>query len=140
MRLRLARALLPAFTLLLVGLGEVAPVTAAEPGTSATLVGFRKTGEDTALVYVQLSAPAQVKSSEKGKTLTFTLKGVSVPKKTNTYPLVATHFGSIVDTARLVPGKKDTDLVIVLRHEAKASAQVVRVGDGAVLEVNLVAK
>lgn|SRR6478735_9983660 len=140
--MRLARTVLPALALLLVGLADVALVAAAEPaaGPSATMVGFRKTGEGTALVYVQLSAPAQVRSSEKGKTLTFTLKGVSVPKKTNTYPLVATHFGSIVETARLVPGKKDTDLVIVLRHEAKASAQVVRVGDGAVLEVNLVAK
>jgi hypothetical protein len=131
-----------AVALLILGLAEVAPVTAAEPsaGPNATLVGFRKTGNDSALVYVQLSAPAEVRSSGKGKTLTFTLKGVSVPKKTNTYPLVATHFGSIVDTARLVPGKRDTDLVIVLRREAKASAQVVRAGEGAVLEVNLVAE
>lgn len=120
------------------------PILAASPvalaatdGPAATMVGFRKTGENSALVYVQLTASTSVVSSESGKTLTFTLKGTLVPKQNNLNPLVATHFDSLVDSARLVPSKGDTNLVIVLRREARASAQVVKLGDGAVLEVHL---
>jgi len=119
------------------------PPPAEAPGPSvpaATMVGFRKTGENSALVYVQLTETTDVRSSQDGKTLTFTMKGISVPKRNNRNPLVATHFDSIVDSARLVPAGKDTNLVIVLRREAKASAQVVRMGAGAQLEVHLTAE
>jgi hypothetical protein len=121
--------------------GTVAPLAApTDDGPAATLVGFRKTGENSALVYVQLTGSTSVVSHEDGNTLTFTLKGIGVPKANNRNPLVATHFHSIVDSARLVPVKNDTNLVIVLRREARASAQVVKVGDGAVLEVHLTAE
>jgi len=104
------------------------------------MVGFRKTGENSALVYVQLTESITVRSSESGKTLTFTLKGTQVPKQNNRNPLVTSHFDSIVESVRLVPAKDDTKLVIVLRREARASVQVVKVGDGAVLEVHLTAE
>jgi len=117
-----------------------APLAAGTGGPEATMVGFRKTGEGTALVYVQLSAPVQVRSKDEGKTLTFTMKGVSVPKKNNRNPLVTSHFASFVDRIRLVPSGKDTDLVIELKMQARASVQVVRLGEGAVLEVHLTAE
>jgi|GEM_PF-2141036 len=116
------------------------PAAAEHGGPEATMVGFRKTGENSALVYVQLTESTTVRSSEAGKTLTFTLKGTLVPKQNNRNPLVATHFDSIVDSARLVPVKGDTNLIIVLRREARASVQVLKVGDGAVLEVHLTAE
>lgn len=117
-----------------------ADVTLAQTGgPEATMVGFRKTGEGSALVYVQLTESVQVRSKEEGKTLVFTMKGTSVPKKNNRNPLVTNHFGSVVDRIRLVPSGKDTDLVIELRLKARSSVQVVRLGDGAVLEVHLTA-
>jgi len=155
MRLR-ARPLLPvasaAAALLLASLGwasgdaggnaPAAPLAGrgeSSAGAEATLVGFRKTGDDSALVYVQLTGMAEVKSEQHGLTLTFTLRGVSVPKKNNLNPLVATHFDTILESARLVQSGKNTELVVVLRRAGTASTQVVRAGDGAVVEVHLTA-
>lgn len=124
---------------------QAGPLTSATPlaeatEPEATMVGFRKTGEGSALVYVQLTEPVQVRSKQQGKTLVFTMKGTSVPKKNNRNPLVTSHFHSVVDRVRLAPSGKDTDLIIELSAEARSSVQVVRLGEGAVLEVRLTAE
>lgn len=108
-------------------------------GPAATLIGFRETGQDSALVYVQLTQAVDVRAAKKGRTLTFVLKGVSVPRKNNRYPLNASQFHSIVESARLVPTGDDTELVVELKRDGRASTQLVPTGDGVVLEVRIVA-
>ncbi len=108
--------------------------------SAATMIGFRKTGENSAQVYVQLTDVVEVESEQKGKTLVFTLLGVSVPRKNNRNPLVATHFNSVIERARLAPEKEDTLLIIELKRPGEASVEVTQSGHGAVLTIDVVAE
>lgn len=120
--------------------GPSAEPKVAPLGPAATMVGFRETGQNSAQVYVQLTETAVVRAEGKGKRLSYRLVGITVPRQNNRNPLVTTHFGSVVETVRLVPDRKDTLLVIELRREVKASAKVVGSATGAVLEVDVVAE
>ncbi len=110
---------------------------AADDSPTATLVGFRRTGPKSAQVYVKLTKAVSVSRNEQGKTITFTLSGTKVMLKNNKNPLLTEHFGTAVESVRLVPDKKDVKLVIQLKRDATLTSQVVTETDGAVLYVDV---
>ncbi len=117
-------------------LGEVTPLTQPSKPT-ATWVGFRKTGPKSALVYVHLTESVEVSSVKDGNKYVFTLKGTRVHVKNNKNPLIAKHFDSVVESARLIPRGDDLQLVIELKRNAKESHRINQESPGAVLYVEL---
>lgn len=104
---------------------------------TATWVGFRELGPNSALIYVNLTETVPVSSEIQGNTLIYTMSGTGVQIRNNRNPLLAQYFGNVVKSARLVPKGKDTQLVIELRTKATPSSRVVRETQGATLRVEL---
>lgn len=114
-----------------------APQQAEERAPVATFVGFRRLGPKRVLVYVELTQAPGVDFAGKGRTLEYTMQKTRVTLRNNRNPLLAQHFDSVVQSARLVPAGTDLKLVIRLRRDAEQVSRVVRHATGATLEVEL---
>lgn len=110
---------------------------AEERAPVATFVGFRRLGPKRVLVYVELTKATGVDFTGKGRTLEYTMQKTRVTLRNNRNPLLARHFDSVVQSARLVPAGEDLKLVIQLRRDAEQVSRVVRHATGATLEVEL---
>lgn len=107
---------------------------------AATMVGLRDASRNHAVVYVNLTDKPELKLQQTDSLLTITLKGVTVPRKNNKNPLVATHFDSIVSSARLASHNGDTRLLIELRQAAEARINLLDETGASTLEVDVTAK
>lgn len=121
------------------------PKKARKPARSgspvATFVGFRKLSDTRVLVFVELTGAAVVEMVQKGREVSALLPGARVTLRNNRNPLLATHFHSIVESAKLAPdGKKGVKLVIRLRGDADTTARIVKHEMGATLEVEVQGK
>lgn len=116
----------------------VAPVPRSGKGTTtATWVGFRKLGPNSALLYVNLTQSIPVKTHVRGNVMTYTLSGTHIGIRNNSNPLLAEHFGSAVKSARLVSDGPDLQLVIELNGKVSSESRMVPDGQGATFEVEL---
>lgn len=104
---------------------------------TATWVGFRQLSPTKTLVYVNLTETVAVRSETQGNRLIFTLSGTRVAVRNNRNPLLASHFGTAVKSAQLLPKGKDVELVIELNGAATPHSRVVRETQGATLRVEL---
>lgn len=113
------------------------PPRAPEGPPVATFVGYRQLGPKRVLVYVELTQATGVEFTGKGRTLEYTMQQTRVTLRNNRNPLLAQHFDSVVQSARLVPTGKNLKLVIQLRRDAEQVSRLVRHATGATLEVEL---
>jgi hypothetical protein len=118
-----------------------------------TFTGFRRLPKAQSLVYVELTAPVEVRMTQRGTELVYTLEGAQVPLRNNRNPLITSAFEANVLSVRLVergqPATKSkqrkkaeaappsVDLVVRLRTEVTPSHALVRGASGPVLEVTI---
>lgn len=105
---------------------------------TATWVGFRQTGPKSALVYVQLTGTVPIESSKVDKRIVVTLSNTKIEVKNNQNPLLAAHFDSVVQSARMTQTGKNVQLEIILKDNASFTSQLVEEHPGAILYVQLV--
>jgi|SRR6188768_215491 len=104
---------------------------------TATWVGFRQTGAKGALVYVQLTGTVPMSSAKTDKRIVITLSNTKIEVKNNQNPLLAAHFDSVVQSARMTQTGQDVQLEILLKENASYTSQLIEEGPGAVLYVQL---
>jgi hypothetical protein len=74
-----------------------------DDGTAAiTFTGFDEHADGSSRLYVKLSHPVSVEPTQSGTHLTYVLVGTRIPIRNNKNPLITSHFGSQVVSARLV--------------------------------------
>lgn len=79
------------------------PRSRADAGLAdITFTGFDEHPDGSSRVYVKLSHPVSVEPSYSGKHIEYVLVGTRIPIKNNENPLITTHFGAVVVSARLV--------------------------------------
>jgi hypothetical protein len=83
---------------------HAAPPRARDDGGAAdiTFTGFDEHPDGSSRLYVKLSHPVSVEPSYSGTHLEYALIGTRIPIKNNENPLITTHFGAQVVSARLV--------------------------------------
>lgn len=81
-----------------------APPRARDDGGAAdiTFTGFDEHPDGSSRLYVKLSHPVSVEPTFSGTHLEYALIGTRIPIKNNENPLITTHFGAQVVSARLV--------------------------------------
>jgi hypothetical protein len=90
------------------------------------------------LVYVQLTGTVPIQSSKVDQRIVVTLSDTKIEVKNNQNPLLATHFDSVVQSARMTQTGKDVQLEIILKGNATFTSQLVEQHPGAILYVQLV--
>lgn len=100
-----------------------------------TMTGFVPYEDGSAMVFVEMTAPVAVEVSQVERTVTYTLRGAKVVIRNNRNPLITRDFSSPVTSARLVPEKNATKLVIELREKSTPSHRMVSADGGAALEI-----
>jgi hypothetical protein len=103
------------------------------------------------LVYVELTAPVEVRLSQRGTDVVYTLEGAQVPLKNNRNPLNTSAFASNVLMVKLVQqrapktkrGNKEraappsVELTIRLRTAVTPTHTLIRGASGPVLEITI---
>ncbi|HEX4340542.1 MAG TPA: hypothetical protein VH062_31755 [Polyangiaceae bacterium] len=80
-----------------------APPAGDADGTAAiTFTGFDEHTDGSSRLYVKLSHPVSVEPTITGTHLEYVLVGTRIPIRNNKNPLITSHFGSQVVSARLV--------------------------------------
>lgn len=81
-----------------------APPRARDDGGTAdiTFTGFDEHADGSSRLYVKLSHPVSVEPTFSGTHLEYALIGTRIPIKNNENPLITSHFGAQVVSARLV--------------------------------------
>jgi hypothetical protein len=121
--------------------GATSPPTAlgrpADDGRAVvTMAGFRAHKDGRSTIYVEVTRPVPVESNAGGRELTFKLRGAKVTLRNNRNPLLAQHFSTVVESARLVSDANDVALEIKLRKATTPQHRLVNhPGGAATLEV-----
>jgi hypothetical protein len=91
-------------TLLGAEVASGAPPRAHDDGGTAdiTFTGFDEHTDGSSSLYVKLSHPVSVEPTYSGTHLEYALIGTRIPIRNNENPLITTHFGAQVVSARLV--------------------------------------
>jgi hypothetical protein len=105
-------------------------------GPVATYPGFRMLDGGGSRVLVTLSKKVNVTEHKAEGKLTYRIRGVTVPTRTNRLPLLTAFFSTPVARAELVSREGDVDLVIELRSAATAQFRVIETDKGAELQVD----
>jgi OmpA-OmpF porin, OOP family len=108
-----------------------------EGPAEATFAGFRPGQGGAATVFVQLTDAVKIEVSEGQGEVTYLMKGAQVLIRNNRNPLIASEFDSAVTRAALLRDKDGVKLVLRLKAQVKLSHRLMRVGKGAVLEVDV---
>lgn len=103
----------------------------------ATFPGFRmRQGGGGSEVYVELSRKVEITEHKAQGRLTYRMKAVEAPTRTNRLPLLTGFFRTPVSRVQLVEvDAEDMDLVIELRAPTEATHKVVETEGGQVLVV-----
>jgi hypothetical protein len=78
------------------------PVGDADGTAAITFTGFDEHADGSSRLYVKLSHPVSVEPTLSGTHLEYVLIGTRIPIRNNKNPLITSHFGSQVVSARLV--------------------------------------
>ena len=108
------------------------PVT----GPVATFPGFKVLPDGTSRVFVEVSKKVDITEHKAQGRVTYRMKGVSAPIRTNRLPLLTGFFASPVGRVQLVEEGSDVDLVIELRAPSEAQHKVIASEGGIVLQVD----
>ncbi len=102
----------------------------------ATFPGFRMRQGGGSEVYVELSRKVEITEHKAQGRLTYRMKAVEAPTRTNRLPLLTGFFRTPVSRVQLVEvDAEDMDLVIELRAPTEATHKVVETEGGQVLVV-----
>ena len=105
---------------------------AADAGAVVTFVGFRQDQSGTATIYADLTRTVSVAQEKtNGSELRYRIQNAKVVLRNNTNPLLAQHFGSVVESARLIPEKDAVVLSIKLRRKVEPRQRIVDHAGGA---------
>lgn len=111
---------------------DKAPKRGREAAAVVTFVGFRQDQDGRATVYADVTKTVSVtREKSAARELRYRLEDARVVLRNNTNPLLAQHFGSIVESARLIPERDAVVLSIRLRRAAEARQRVVAQAGGA---------
>jgi hypothetical protein len=97
---------------------------------------FYRLDDGSTRVSVEVSEKVPVAENRAQGRLIYRLKGVFIPERTNTLPLVTGYFATPVDRAQLVQDGADVELVIDLRDATAPTHRVVETSRGMVLQVD----
>ena len=95
-----------------------------------TFTGFHVFADGSARIWVRLTRGVPVEERAAKGTVTYVLRGARVPGRNNKNPLLTSYFASSVMSARLIPTKHDTELVITLKEAVSPKHRVVERPDG----------
>ncbi|HVY48978.1 MAG TPA: hypothetical protein VHB21_23975 [Minicystis sp.] len=98
--------------------------------------GFLRLQGGVTRVFLEVSKKVEITEHRGEGRLTYRLKGVDVPDRTNRLPLLTGFIATPVDRVQLVPDGPDADLVIDLREPSEASYRVIDTPRGIVLQVD----
>jgi hypothetical protein len=87
-------------------------------------------------VIVEISRKVDVVESKSTGKLTYRLRGVATPTRTNRLPLLTSFFATPVSRIQLVDAGDDVDLVIELRQAADATHRILDTPKGMVLQID----
>ena len=87
-------------------------------------------------VFVEVSKRVEVTEHKAEGRLTYRMKGVNVPVRTNQFPLVTAYFATPVERIHLFEAGPDADLVIELKHPTATEWRVLDTPRGMVLQVD----
>jgi hypothetical protein len=107
------------------------------PGTPiAGGASFYRLDDGSTRISVEVSEKVPVAESRAQGRLIYRFKGVFIPERTNTLPLITAHFPTPVDRAQLVQDGPDVELHIDLRDATTPTHRVVETSRGIVLQVD----
>ena len=87
-------------------------------------------------VFLEVSRKVDITEHKAEGRITYRMKSVGVPTRTNRLPLITTYFRSPVARVQLVPGDDYLDLTIDLRTPSHVTHRVADGEGGVVLEVD----
>jgi hypothetical protein len=97
---------------------------------------FYRLDDGSTRVSVEVSEKVDVAENRAQGRLIYRLRGVFIPERTNTLPLLTGYFATPVDRAQLVQDGPDVELVIDLRDATAPTHRVVETSRGMVLQVD----
>jgi hypothetical protein len=102
----------------------------------ATYPGFKLLRDGTSRVFVEVSKKVDITEHKAQGRVTYRMKGVSAPIRTNRLALLTGFFSTPVGRIQLVEEGSDVDLVIELRAPSDAQHKVIDSEGGIVLQVD----
>ncbi|HTM44247.1 MAG TPA: hypothetical protein VL137_04790 [Polyangiaceae bacterium] len=102
-----------------------APKAPKDVRPAVTFTGFHVFEDGSSRIWVRLTHAVLVEEKPGKGTVTYVLRGAKVPGRNNKNPLLTSHFSSAVMSARLVPTKHDTELVVMLKEAVSPKYRVI---------------
>jgi hypothetical protein len=102
----------------------------------ATYPGFKMLPDGSSRVFVEVSRQVDIVETKSSSRVSYRLKGVFAPSKTNRLPLLTDFFRSPVGRVQLVDDGDDLELVIDLREASDVQHRLVQSEGGVVLQVD----
>ena len=104
---------------------------AGEPsGVAVLFAGFHQFADGRARIWVKLEGAVRVSEQRNKQTVTYVLHNSYVKLQNNKNPLIAKHFRSLVEKARLIERDGDTLLVVTMKRPAEPEHRAVKRPDG----------
>jgi hypothetical protein len=105
-------------------------------GPVATYPGFRMLDGGASRVFVSVNRNVEVTEHKAEGRVTYRLKGVAAPVRTNRLPLLTNFFPTPVGRVQLVEQGADVDVVIDLRMPSSSQHRVLQQNGGILLQVD----